>query len=126
MALLNLKKGKTKKAESGGEKAKPISAEKNVSQYSPKEAGDIILRPLITEKATFKQEQNTYVFVVSPRATKALVSQSFEKVYKIKPLRVNISSLPRKNMIVRGKRGVKTGLRKAYIFLKKGDKIDIV
>jgi ribosomal protein L23 len=39
---------------------------------------------------------------------------------------VNIINLPATRVFVRGKNGVKSGVRKALVTLKEGDKIEIV
>ena len=86
---------------------------------------EVIKRPRITEKATVKSGENQYVFEVTESATKASVAKSIEAMYKVKPVKVNIVNVKSKRVFVRGKVGKKNSFKKAYVFLKKGDKLDI-
>jgi large subunit ribosomal protein L23 len=86
----------------------------------------VLLRPHITEKATFSAENSVYVFEINPLATKTTVMQSFKDQYKIDPVKVRVVTIHAKNVFVRGKKGQKSGYKKAYIYLKKGDKIEII
>ncbi len=84
----------------------------------------ILIRPRITEKATFKAESAVYTFEIDPKATKNEVTRAFVEKYKLSPVKVSTVTIPAKNVFVRGKRGKKSGYKKAYIYLKKGDKIE--
>lgn len=86
---------------------------------------EVIKKPRITEKAARSAEQNQYVFEITSRATKASVAAAVKELYKVTPLAVNIASTPGKKKMVKGKAGVKKGVRKAYVTLKKGDKIEL-
>jgi large subunit ribosomal protein L23 len=89
-------------------------------------AVDVILRPHITEKAGILNEaQNVYTFHVAKTATKHTVSKAITALYKVVPTKVNIVNLPAKNVLVRGKRGTQSAVKKALVYLKKGDKIEI-
>jgi large subunit ribosomal protein L23 len=85
---------------------------------------DIILKPRITEKASFVAESNVYVFEVAPKATKKQVTDTIKAFYDFTPIKVNIVKNPAKEVFVRGKKGVKQGVKKAYVYLKDGDKIE--
>jgi ribosomal protein L23 len=89
-----------------------------------KDLSSILIRPRITEKATIKAESAVYTFQIDPKATKALVAQAFMAKYKITPIKVTTVTIPAKNVFVRGKRGLKSGYKKAYIYLKPGTKIE--
>lgn len=84
----------------------------------------ILIRPRITEKATIKAEGSVYTFEVDPKSTKSQVEEAFIEKYKVNPVKVSTVTIPAKNVFVRGKRGKKSGYKKAYIYLKKGDKIE--
>ncbi len=84
----------------------------------------ILVRPHVTEKATMSAEQAVYVFVVDPKATKTLIEKAFIEKYKIVPLKVTTVTIPPKAVVVRGKRGMKSGYKKAYVYLKTGTKIE--
>lgn len=85
-----------------------------------------IKNPRITEKASFAQEQNIYAFDITASANKMEIKKAIFALYKVKPVKVNVVTIPRKNIISRGKAGVKGGGRKAYVYLKKGDKIEFI
>lgn len=85
-----------------------------------------IKNPRITEKASFSMEKNIYVFDVSKTATKTEVAKAIFALYKIKPVKVNILRVPKKKIMVKGKEGIKGGGKKAVVYLKEGDKIEIV
>ena len=86
----------------------------------------IIKNPRITEKTSFAQEQNVYTFDVSNGANKTEIKKAIFALYKVKPLRVNVLKVPKKNIMSKGKMGVKGGGRKALVYLKKGDKIEFI
>lgn len=87
---------------------------------------NIIKNPRITEKASFGIEQNVYTFDISSGANKTEIKKAIFSLYKVKPLRVNVLNVPKKNVMFKGKKGVKGGGRKALVYLKKGDKIEFV
>lgn len=84
----------------------------------------VILRPRITEKASFLLEKNVHTFEVAPRATKEQVAKTIQAFYKVSPLKIRMVKNPAKKIFVRGKKGVKAGVKKAFVYLKKGDKIE--
>jgi len=81
---------------------------------------------MITEKATMKAEQSVYAFEVSKSASKPSIAQAVKEIYKVTPIKVATVTIPQKNVFVRGKRGKKAGYKKAYVYLKKGEKIELV
>jgi len=88
---------------------------------------NVLLAPRITEKAAIGADKsNVYVFEVMPSATKKSISASVFEVYGKKPIKVRVLTIPSKRVFVRGKRGVKSGGKKAYVYLKKGDKIELI
>ena len=88
----------------------------------------ILLRPRITEKATIVAESGVYVFEVSKRATKHTIKQAVKKIYNVDAARVNIVKIPSKKRVSGRTRivGVKASGKKAYVYLKKGDRIEFV
>lgn len=87
---------------------------------------NVLVRPLITEKAAILAEKQTYVFEVARNTNKIEIGKAIEALYGVVPIRVNIINLPDTRVFVRGKNGVKSGVRKALVTLKKGDKIEIL
>lgn len=87
---------------------------------------DALVRPHVTEKAALLAEKGTYVFEVSPATNKVEIAKAVRALYKVTPVRVNIVNLPRTRVLVRGKKGVKAGVRKALVTLVKGEKIELI
>lgn len=85
---------------------------------------DVLVRPRITEKASFLLETNVHAFEIGPEATKKEVSEAVKIFYKVNPVKVRIVKNPAKQVFVRGKKGVSAGVKKAYVYLKKGDKLE--
>lgn len=83
----------------------------------------VILAPRMTEKASQQSSANAYTFVVAKDATKHTVLAEIKKEYKVTPLAINITNMPRRNTFIRGKFGTQAGIKKAIVFLKKGDTI---
>jgi large subunit ribosomal protein L23 len=86
----------------------------------------IIKNPRVTEKASYSAEQNVYTFDITSSANKSEIKKAIFSLYKVKPVKVNVLSVPRKNIMSKGKAGVKGGGRKALVYLKKGDTIELV
>ena len=85
----------------------------------------ILLNPRVTEKSSDKTEENIYVFDIDPRANKVQVKKAVKNIYKVDAVKVNIAKVPSKNVISRGRKGVKTGGKKAFVYLKEGDNIEM-
>lgn len=85
---------------------------------------DILIRPRITEKASLVLENNVYTFEVAPDATKNQIEGAIKIFYKVNPVKIRIVKNPAKKVFLRGKKGVKAGVKKAYVYLKRGDKIE--
>ncbi|PIR68750.1 50S ribosomal protein L23, partial [Candidatus Nomurabacteria bacterium CG10_big_fil_rev_8_21_14_0_10_03_31_7] len=71
-------------------------------------------------------EQNIYTFNVDVSANKKEIKKAIFSLYKVKPTKVNILSIPYKNIISKGKKGVRGGGKKAVVYLKKEDKIEFI
>lgn len=89
-----------------------------------KDLNAVLVRPHVTEKATMSAESSVYVFEIAANSTKKQVVKAFTEKYKITPVKVATVTIPAKNVFVRGKKGLKSGYKKAYIYLKKGEKIE--
>lgn len=140
MGLLNLKKKKApvpEAAEEAKEKSEaarklavsaaaksPVPSPASVARAA--DAGAII-RTRVTEKAGVlsAEGREVRVFEVSRFATKRTVSEAVRSLYKVSPEKVAILKVPAKKSMTRGRvvRG-KTG-RKAYVYLRPGEKIDL-
>jgi large subunit ribosomal protein L23 len=86
---------------------------------------DVIVSPVITEKATLASELNQVIFRVAPHATKPQIKEAVEKLFDVKVKRVN--TLIRKGKIrnFRGMRGQLSDVKKAIVTLEEGHRIDV-
>ena len=87
---------------------------------------EVLRRPHITEKASASSERGAYVFKVSNTASKREIAQAVILFYKVTPTKVRTVNIPPKRIIVKGRQGVRPGGKKAYVFLKKGEKIEVL
>jgi large subunit ribosomal protein L23 len=87
----------------------------------------VIVGPVVTEKAVLAQDRRVYSFFVSKDATKQLVKTAVLDLYKVTPVSVNIvNKLPRTSVSMsRGRKQKHAGYKKAYVYLKAGDTINI-
>jgi large subunit ribosomal protein L23 len=88
----------------------------------------VITGPRITEKAVGLGESNVYTFNVRRDATKYLVADAVKALYGVTPVKVNIvNKKPATRLAGARNRMVKVaGQKKAYVYLKKGDVINLV
>ncbi|MFA5109425.1 MAG: 50S ribosomal protein L23 [Patescibacteria group bacterium] len=85
----------------------------------------VLLKPVITEKATNLTAENKYVFAVSPEANKISVAKAVKAIYGVTPIKVNLINISGKK-VARGRvRGVRSDRRKAIVTLKAGEAIKI-
>jgi large subunit ribosomal protein L23 len=86
---------------------------------------DIIVSPVITEKATLASEHNQVIFRVAPHATKPQIKEAVEKLFDVKVKHVN--TLIRKGKVrnFRGRRGMLSDVKKAVVTLEEGHRIDV-
>lgn len=86
---------------------------------------NILTRSRITEKATSMAEKGVYAFEIAEGATKKDVVAAVRAYFSVLPAKVTIVRNPAKRVMIRNKRGVKPGVKKAYVYLKEGDKINL-
>jgi large subunit ribosomal protein L23 len=86
---------------------------------------DVILAPVITEKATILSEQNKVVFKVAKTATKPQIKMAVERLFDVKVTAVN--TLVRKGKVkrFRGTVGRQSDVKKAIVTLAEGQSIDV-
>lgn len=134
MGILNLKKNKAVATEISKKTKKltVVSETKTptvIHGLAHVDAGCVLVRPRVTEKATAlseKQGRQVCVFEVTPKANSRNVTMAVAALYKVVPVKVAILRIPRKKSFVKGKVSYgKTGY-KAYVYFKKGENIEIV
>ena len=115
-----------------------VSTEKPPRPVSGDEQGEItplprsgtdstfpILRPRVTEKATDLRSKGVFCFDVLPSAGKKDIERAVSALYNVRPVKIRVVKVPGKRIFARGKRGFKSGGKKAYVYLKEGEKIEI-
>ena len=86
---------------------------------------DVILAPVITEKATLLSEQNKVVFQVAMDSTKDEISAAVEELFKVEVLKVNTLITKGKTKRFRGREGRRSDVKKAIVTLAEGQSIDV-
>ena len=86
---------------------------------------DVILAPVITEKATLLSEQNKVVFRVAMDSTKDEISAAVEELFKVEVIKVNTLITKGKTKRFRGRNGQRSDVKKAIVTLADGQSIDV-
>ena len=86
---------------------------------------DVIVKPVITEKATMASEAGAVVFQVAKSATKPQIKEAVESVFGVKVKAVNTVITKGKAKKFRGRPGVRSDVKKAYVTLEEGNTIDV-
>jgi len=86
---------------------------------------DVVVAPVITEKATLLSEQNKVVFQVAGDATKDEIAAAVEALFKVNVTKVNTLNVKGKTKRFRGIVGRRSDVKKAIVTLAEGQSIDI-
>ena len=86
---------------------------------------DIILSPVITEKATIASEYNKVTFKVASTATKPQIKEAVEKLFDVKVKSVNTLVRKGKTKVFRGQFGSQSDTKRAVVTLEEGHRIDV-
>ncbi len=86
---------------------------------------DVILSPVITEKATYASEKNQVMFKVAKNATKPQIKEAVEKLFDVKVKSVNTHIRKGKVKAFKGTVGVQSEVKRAVVTLEEGHKIDV-
>jgi|UniRef100_A0A7V3VTX7 large subunit ribosomal protein L23 len=86
----------------------------------------IIIRPIITEKADRLRELNCYQFIVAKKATKNAIKEAIEKLFNVEVLRVHTANFRGKLRRLGRSEGYRPGYKKASVWIKPGQKIEII
>ena len=89
-----------------------------------KSAYQIIRKPLITEKGLgVKETEATLVFQVAPKATKTEIKEAVQSIFKVKVDSVRTATFQGKERRRGRFAGYRPDWKKAYVRLKKGEKM---
>jgi large subunit ribosomal protein L23 len=86
---------------------------------------DVIVAPIITEKATLASENNQVIFKVARTATKPQIKAAVEGLFDVKVEGVNTLIRKGKTKTFKGRRGQQSDVKKAVVTLAEGHKIDV-
>jgi large subunit ribosomal protein L23 len=86
---------------------------------------EVLLAPVVTEKAYSAVDERKYSFRVHPDAHKTQIRQAVEQLFEVKVERVNILMVQPKPKRRGAHRGKKPGWKKAIVQLREGDSIEI-
>ncbi len=92
-----------------------------------RDAMSVLVRPVVSEKSYGLMDQNVYVFIVDPRATKIDVRNAVQQAFGVRVIKVN--TMNRKGKATRNRRtnvvGHKPNTKRAIVTVHPGDKIDL-
>ena len=86
---------------------------------------DIIRSPVVTEKSTILNEKHQVVFRVSSSASKPEIKAAVEGLFGVTVLGVNTLVAKGKTKRFKGRPGVRSDVKKAYVQLAEGQSIDL-
>jgi large subunit ribosomal protein L23 len=86
---------------------------------------DILLEPVLSEKANQLREEGKYVFKVDPKATKIQIKEAVSKLFNVHPISCNVMVVGGKPKRLRYRKGYTSSWKKAIIRLPKDEKITI-
>jgi len=85
----------------------------------------ILIEPILTEKANGLREEGKYVFKVSPSATKIQIKEAVRRLFNVHPISCTVMVVGGKPKRVRYKAGYTSNWKKAIVRLQKDEKIAI-
>jgi large subunit ribosomal protein L23 len=87
--------------------------------------GEVLIKPVVSEKSYHQITENRYTFKVHKDAHKTQVRQAVEELFDVTVTAVNIVKMPAKPKRRGVIKGTRPGWKKAIVEVKAGDKIDI-
>lgn len=90
-----------------------------------KDARQIVIRPIVTEKSTLLREgSNKYAFRVVPDATKRQIAQAIEELFEVHVKEVRTMRMQGKQKRLGRNTGRRPSWKKAIVTLAEGDTVD--
>ena len=86
---------------------------------------DVLIEPVLSEKATILREQGKYVFKVLPSANKYQIKDAVAKLFKVKVTACHVMNVFGKLKRQRNRIGRTPGWKKAIVKLAPGETIKI-
>ena len=85
---------------------------------------DVLRRPVISEKSANMGELGAYVFRVSSDATKHDIASAVEDIFSVDVKKVNVMNYSPRAKVFKGRKGTRSGFKKAIVFLADGQSLD--
>jgi large subunit ribosomal protein L23 len=86
---------------------------------------DVIIRPVVSEKSYAAIEQNTYTFLVDPRANKTEIKEAVQAIWHVRVTSVNTLRRIGKTKRRGFTQGKRADEKRAIVTLAEGDSIEI-
>jgi large subunit ribosomal protein L23 len=86
---------------------------------------DTLLYPVVTEKTNLLSEVNQYAFAVRLDATKPEIKSAVESIFRGKVESITTQVRKGKNKVFRGRRGRQSDVKRAYVRITSGQRIDL-
>ena len=100
------------------------TAKKEKPTLTP-ELANVILEPVVTEKATMGSQYAQVSFYVAPKADKPTIKRAVEALFDVKVKAVNTVNVMGKTKRFKGRLGKQSDFKKAIITLADGQMIDV-
>ncbi|MCL2126895.1 MAG: 50S ribosomal protein L23 [Treponema sp.] len=86
---------------------------------------DILIEPVLSEKANLMREQGKYVFKVRPSATKPQIKEAVKRLFNVHPVSCTVMVVGGKPKRLRYRSGYTSSWKKAIVRLPKDEKIGL-
>lgn len=107
-------------------KAVPVLKKESFrAEIAPLVGKQILIKPIITEKASAIGSLNKYVFAVHPKANKVEIKKEINRMYNVNPKSVNIITMKGKSVRYGRTSGMTKNWKKAVVTLKQGQSIEV-
>jgi len=97
----------------------------DIQQATSHDASRVLGAPRVTEKAVMGTSDGVYTFNVALSANKIQIKQAIKALYKVEPVKINTVRQRPTETRFRGRTGMARAYKKALVYLKKGDTIEL-
>jgi large subunit ribosomal protein L23 len=87
---------------------------------------DVVRKPIISEKSTDSMSLSKYTFQVDIKTNKDIIKKAVEKIFNVKVIKVNVLNSKGGVTFFKGKKGMKSSIKKAVVTLEQGNVIDFI
>ncbi len=115
----------SKKQEVKGGTASLYKKEKTAGKKSSSQAYRLLIKPVVSEKASHLGAFNQYIFEVAPAANKIEIKKAVNNLYNVDVAKVRIITMPGKKIRYGRTQGQTSGWKKAIVTLKPGQKLEL-